>query len=164
MAEKVDYAALKKGGFMRQKQKGCFSLRIAVVGGNLTAENIKTVAEVSEKYGHGYVHITSRQGIEIPFIKVEDINVVKEELAKGGVGTGVCGPRVRTVTACQGSEICPSGCIDTYTLAKELDARYFGMRASAQVQVWCHRLSEQLLKGRGKRCRNQRRHDSRVQP
>ena len=31
MAEKVDYAALKKGGFMRQKQKGCFSLRIAVV-------------------------------------------------------------------------------------------------------------------------------------
>mgnify|MGYP007043939714 CR=1 FL=1 len=28
MAEKVDYAALKKGGFMRQKQKGCFSLRI----------------------------------------------------------------------------------------------------------------------------------------
>ena len=126
MAEKVDYAALKKGGFMRQKQKGCFSLRIAVVGGNLTAENIKTVAEVSEKYGHGYVHMTSRQGIEIPFIKVEDINVVKEELAKGGVGTGVCGPRVRTITACQGSEICPSGCIDTYTLAKELDERYFG--------------------------------------
>ena len=126
MAEKVDYAALKKGGFMRQKQKGCFSLRIAVVGGNLTAENIKTVAEVAEKYGHGYVHMTSRQGIEIPFIKVEDINVVKEELAKGGVGTGVCGPRVRTVTACQGSEICPSGCIDTYTLAKELDERYFG--------------------------------------
>ena len=40
MAEKVDYAALKKGGFMRQKQKGCFSLRLAVVGGNLTAENI----------------------------------------------------------------------------------------------------------------------------
>ena len=92
----------------------------------LTAENIKTVAEVAEKYGHGYVHMTSRQGIEIPFIKVEDINVVKEELAKGGVGTGVCGPRVRTVTACQGSEICPSGCIDTYTLAKELDERYFG--------------------------------------
>ena len=60
----VDYAALKKGGFMRQKQKGFFSLRIQVVGGNLTAENIKTVAEVAEKYGKGYVHMTSRQGIE----------------------------------------------------------------------------------------------------
>lgn len=28
---KVDYATLKKGGFMRQKQKGFFSLRIQVV-------------------------------------------------------------------------------------------------------------------------------------
>ena len=42
MAQKVDYAALKKGGYMRQKQKGYGSLRLAVVGGNLTAENIKT--------------------------------------------------------------------------------------------------------------------------
>ena len=126
MAQKVDYAALKKGGYMRQKQKGYGSLRLAVVGGNLTAENIKTVAEVAEKYGRGYVHMTSRQGIEIPFIKVEELAEVKEALAKGGVGTGVCGPRVRTVTACQGSEVCPSGCIDTYTLAKELDERYFG--------------------------------------
>ena len=126
MAEAVNYAELKKGGFMKQKQKGFGSLRIQVVGGNLTAENIKTVAEVADKYGKGYVHMTSRQGIEIPFINVEDLAEVKEALAKGGVNTGVCGPRVRTVTACQGSEICPSGCIDTYTLAKELDARYFG--------------------------------------
>ena len=44
MAEKKpDYSALKKGGFMRQKQKGYFSLRLQVVGGNLTAENIRTV-------------------------------------------------------------------------------------------------------------------------
>lgn len=91
MAQKVDYAALKKGGYMRQKQKGYGSLRLAVVGGNLTAENIKTVAEVAEKYGRGYVHMTSRQGIEIPFIKVEELAEVKEALAKGGVGTGVCG-------------------------------------------------------------------------
>ena len=75
---------------MRQKQKGYGSLRLAVIGGNLTAENIKKVAEVAEKYGRGYVHMTSRQGIEIPFIKVEELAEVKEELAKGGVGTGVC--------------------------------------------------------------------------
>lgn len=127
MAEvKIDYAALKKGGFMKQIQKGYGSLRLQVIGGNLTVENINKIAEVAEKYGHGYVHMTSRQGVEIPFIKAEELEEVKAELAKGGVKPGVCGPRVRTVTACQGKEICPSGCIDTYTLAKELDARYFG--------------------------------------
>ena len=122
----VDYKTLKKGGFMRQKQKDHFSLRLAVVGGNLTAENLATIAEVAEKYGDGHVHLTSRQSVEIPFIKLQDVDAVKEELAKGDCRPGVCGPRVRTVTACQGREICPSGNIDTYDIAKKLDERYFG--------------------------------------
>ncbi len=126
MADKIDYSALKKGGFMRQKQKGFFSLRLGVVGGNLNTDQLRTVAEVADKYGHGYVHFTSRQSVEIPFINFENVEAVRNELAEGGVKPGVCGPRVRTITACQGSEICPSGCIDTYTLAKEFDERYFG--------------------------------------
>ena len=44
---KVDYATLKKGGFMRQKQKNNFSLRLACVGGALTAENLRKIAEVA---------------------------------------------------------------------------------------------------------------------
>ncbi|MCR5665384.1 MAG: 4Fe-4S binding protein [Eubacterium sp.] len=126
MAKEIDYAELKKGGFMSQKQKGYGSLRLAVVGGHMTAENIRVVSEVADKYGRGYVHMTSRQGIEIPFIHVDQLAEVKAALAKGGVKIGVCGPRVRTVTACQGVEVCKSGCIDTYRLAKEIDERYFG--------------------------------------
>ena len=122
----VDYKALKNGGFMRQVQKNNFSLRLKVVGGNLTADQLLTIAEISKKYGDGHIHLTSRQGVEIPFIKLEDVENVKAELETGGVNTGVCGPRVRTVTACQGSEICPSGCIDTYPLAREISERYFG--------------------------------------
>ena len=121
----IDYAALKKGGFMRQKQKGHFSLRLQVVGGTLTAENLRKLQEVADRYGQGYVHLTSRQGVEIPFIKYEDIEEVKAELAKGGCKPGVCGPRVRTVTACQGSAVCPSGNIDAYKIAEELDKRYY---------------------------------------
>ena len=97
---KVDYATLKKGGFMRQKQKNNFSLRLACVGGTLTAENLRKIAEVAEKFGDGYVHLTSRQGVEIPFIKLNDIDDVTADLATGGCKPGVCGPRVRTVTAC----------------------------------------------------------------
>ena len=121
----VDYATLKKGGFMRQKQKNHFSLRLRVVGGNVSAGQLYKIAEVSEKYGDGHVHLTSRQSVEIPFIRLEDIEEVKNALSEGGVQPGVCGPRVRTITACQGAAICPSGCIDTYALAKELDERYY---------------------------------------
>ena len=121
----VDYAALKKGGFMRQKQKNNFSLRLAVVGGNLTSKNLQKIAEVAEKFGDGHVHLTSRQSIEIPFIKLDEIEEVKEELAKGDCKPGACGPRVRTVTACQGNQVCPSGNIDSNHIAQELDKRYF---------------------------------------
>lgn len=72
------------------------------LGGTLTAKQLAVVSEVAEIYGKGYVHLTSRQGVEIPFIKLEQIDEVKDALAKGGVVPGVCGPRVRTVTACQG--------------------------------------------------------------
>ena len=124
--QSIDYATLKKGGFMRQKQKKHFSLRLGVVGGTVTAEQLAAVIETAKAYGHGYVHLTSRQGIEIPYIQAKDVAAVKEMLAKGGIYPGVCGPRVRTVTACQGSEVCPNGCIDAQAVARELSERYFG--------------------------------------
>jgi dissimilatory sulfite reductase (desulfoviridin) alpha/beta subunit len=122
----VDYKALKNGGFMRQKQKDCFSLRLKVVGGNLTADQLSTITEAAKTFGSGHVHLTSRQGLEIPFVRLKDVENIKSFLAAGGVETGVCGARVRTVTACQGSEVCPSGCVDTLALALEISNRYFG--------------------------------------
>ena len=122
----VDYAALKAGGFMRQKQKDTFSLRLRVVGGTVTTGQLAAIKAVADKYGQGYIHLTSRQGVEIPFIKLQDIDAVKVALAEGGVSPGVCGPRVRTVTACQAGRCCPSGCIDALDVAEKLDARYFG--------------------------------------
>jgi dissimilatory sulfite reductase (desulfoviridin) alpha/beta subunit len=101
-------------------------MRLKVVGGSLTAEQLLTIAGIAKKYGGGRVHLTSRQGVEIPFIKLGDIEAVVAELKAGGVSVGVCGPRVRTVTACQGSDICPSGCVETYPLAVEISERYFG--------------------------------------
>ena len=66
----IDYKELKKGGFMRQKQKDIFSMRLKSVGGHFTAEQLNTISQVATKYGQGYIHLTSRQGIEIPFNQI----------------------------------------------------------------------------------------------
>jgi dissimilatory sulfite reductase (desulfoviridin) alpha/beta subunit len=95
----INYAVLKKGGFMRQIQKDRFSVRLKVIGGQLSAAQVRKIGEAAEKYGKGYIHLTSRQGVEIPFIAVEDIERIKKDLAEGGVHGGVCGTRVRTITA-----------------------------------------------------------------
>lgn len=122
----VNYKELKKGGFMRQKQPNYFSMRLKCVGGHFTAEQLGTIQKVAEKFGKGYVHLTSRQGIEIPFIHLDNVEEVKKTLSDGGVSVGVCGPRVRTITACQGNEICPSGLIDTQKLANEFERNFGG--------------------------------------
>jgi len=129
------YKELKKGGFMRQIQEGKFSMRLRVVGGQLKAKQIAKISEIAEKYGKGYIHMTSRQGVEIPFIDFKDINSVKEELAQVGLQPGACGPRVRTITACQGNSICPSGLIETSVLAKELDAIYFARELPHKFKI-----------------------------
>ncbi|MDR2343728.1 MAG: 4Fe-4S binding protein [Spirochaetaceae bacterium] len=131
----IDYAALKKGGFMRQTQKGKFSMRLKVIGGQLTSKQLEKIGEAAARYGKAYVHLTSRQGVELPFIDIKDVEAVKKALAEAGVSIGVCGPRVRTVTACQGSTVCPSAAIETSGLAKELDERYFGRELPHKFKI-----------------------------
>ena len=116
---------LKAAGFMKQKEKDLFSVRLRVVGGYIKAEQLPKLAEICRRFGNGYVHLTARQGIEIPFVNFNDFERIREELLKIGLEVGACGPRVRTVTACQG-EICSHGLINAQELGKKIDEKFFG--------------------------------------
>ena len=121
----VDYKTLKAGGFMRQREAGLFAMRLHVVGGHLTAAQLARVAEVSTRYGRGDVHLTARQGVEIPYVPLESLKDAQAELEAAGLSMGACGPRVRTVTACQGASVCSHGVVETAAAATEIDARYY---------------------------------------
>jgi dissimilatory sulfite reductase (desulfoviridin) alpha/beta subunit len=131
----VDYKELKNNCFIEQVQKDQFSLRLRIVGGMVSLDELKKVYEIADKYANGYVHLTSRQSIEIPFIKLQDIKKVKSELLEGGIQTSVCGPGVRTITACQGSAVCKWGLIDTTKLALEMDQRYYGRKLPHKFKI-----------------------------
>lgn len=123
---KLDQKQLKNNGFIKQVQKNRFSMRIRVAGGCLQTEHLKKVYEIAHNYGEGFIHLTARQSIEIPFIKEEDIEEIKKELFQAGMEPAACGPRVRTVTACQGCSVCQWGLIDSHGIAAEFDKRYYG--------------------------------------
>ncbi|WP_024834452.1 4Fe-4S binding protein [Ruminiclostridium josui] len=122
----VNYKELKNGGFIQQVQKDNFSMRLGIAGGHIKADQLLKVYEIAKKYGQGYIHMTSRQSIEIPYIKLEDIETVKRELAEAELYPAASGPRVRTITACQGNSVCKNGLIDSADLAKEFSERYYG--------------------------------------
>lgn len=122
----VDLKELKNSGFLKQVQEERFSLRLKVVGGQVTAKQLNSVNELAAKFGNGYIHLTSRQSIEIPFIKQEDIGRVLEFMVQEGLEAASTGPKVRTITACQGRSVCQSGLINTSQLAQEFDERFGG--------------------------------------
>jgi dissimilatory sulfite reductase (desulfoviridin) alpha/beta subunit len=119
--ENLDYDALKKRGFLRQKQEGLFLLRARKRHGNYEAKDLEELVRVSRDFGRGFVHLTTRQGVEIPFIKFEDIDKVEARIKAAGIETGTSGPRLRTTTTCPGNNWCKSGLMDTFSLYDRIE-------------------------------------------
>jgi len=119
--EIIDYDALKKRGFLKQRQDGFFVLRTRMSSGIYTKEQLVELAEIAQRYARGFVHLTIRQGIEIPFIRQEDISHVEKELENTGISVGTSGPRLRTTTCCPGNNWCKAGLVDTFSLAERIE-------------------------------------------
>lgn len=117
----INYDDLKKRGFLRQKQEGFFVLRTRMPAGVYNKEHIEKLKTISERFGKGFLHATTRQGLEIPFIKYSDIPVVEEQLKGSGVFPGTSGPRLRTTTSCPGNNWCKSGLINTFSLEQKIE-------------------------------------------
>lgn len=119
--ENIDYDGLKKRGFLRQKQEGFFVLRAKMPHGVYGAVNLLKINDIAARYGQGIVHATTRQGLEVPFIKLEDIKHVEKGLKDTGLEVGTSGPRLRTTTTCPGNNWCKSGLIDTFALYDRIE-------------------------------------------
>ena len=64
---------LKKNAFRVTKVRGVTASRIRVPGGHMDAKYLSQIQKIAETYGNGTVHITNRQGFEVPGIRFEDM-------------------------------------------------------------------------------------------
>ncbi|MBP7216662.1 MAG: hypothetical protein KBA46_05185 [Candidatus Omnitrophica bacterium] len=128
----IDYDALKRRGFLRQKQEGFFVLRTRMPHGVYQQKHLEKITELAQKYARGFVHVTTRQGIEMPFIRYEDIDLVEAELKASEIQTGTSGPRLRTTTCCPGTNWCKSGLVNTFTLCDRIEQE-LGIRCAMDL-------------------------------
>ena len=122
----VNFNELKSGGFIKQRQKDKFTVRLRCPGGRVPLAKLKKIVEVAEKYGGPYVHVSFRQSVEIPYVDIGDFDALVTELMEAGQEVASCGARVRVPTACAGCECNPNGLTDTQRFALEVDQRFFG--------------------------------------
>lgn len=121
ITDNIDYDNLKKRGFLKQRHKGFFVLRLKMPFGVFKAGHLEKLIQISRTHARGLLHTTTRQGIEIPYIKFEEIPLVEKEIREAGIETGTSGPRLRTTTCCPGNNWCKSGLINTFTLYKRIE-------------------------------------------
>jgi sulfite reductase beta subunit-like hemoprotein len=96
-----DRYRLKTQGVCAQRQVGVFMLRIRVPGGKATPAQIRCVADLAEKHGHGSVHVTTRGGLELHHVRIDDVPAIWQQLRAVGLTTkGTCGDTIRNVIAC----------------------------------------------------------------
>jgi anaerobic sulfite reductase subunit C len=127
---KIDLNNLKAGGFIKERGKDLFTVRLRVPGGRMSVPRLKRIAEVAEKYGGEFVHLSVRQSIELININFKHFDAVVEELGEAAQKVASCGARVRVPVACGGCEYNPNGLVDTQKSALEVDAKLFGTPTS----------------------------------
>ena len=134
MGMDVNLKKLKKNAFRYAKVRGETASRVRIPGGVIGAKSMLRITEIAEKYGNGTIFITNRQGVEIPGIKMEDMDAVNKELQliidESGVNQevyegGYPASGTRNVVACPGKRLCPFGCYDTTEFARKMDKLIF---------------------------------------
>ena len=130
MGMDIETAKLKKNAFRVTKERGKTAARVRVPGGRMQADLLEHIQKIADTYGNGTVHLTIRQGFEIPGIpyeKMPEVNRLLEPVLQG-IGTvhstpegGYDASGTRNIMACVGSTICPYGCYDTTAFARRME-------------------------------------------
>ncbi|NND32035.1 MAG: nitrite/sulfite reductase, partial [Saprospiraceae bacterium] len=95
-------------GVYGQRQLGVQMFRTKLPYGKVTCHQLEVLAELAEKYGHNNLHLTTRQNIQLHYVKLANAPLVWKGLANAGLtARGACGNTVRNITASAAAGIDP---------------------------------------------------------
>ncbi|MCF6296730.1 MAG: nitrite reductase [Flavobacteriaceae bacterium] len=96
-------------GVYGQRQHGVQMIRIKLPFGKVTSEQLHRIADVSDEYSRGRLHITTRQDIQIHHVSLDRTPQLWAELEKSDITLReACGNAVRNITASETAGIDPN--------------------------------------------------------
>jgi ferredoxin-nitrite reductase len=136
---------LKWVGLYPQRQGGdAFMVRVKVPGGLLTSLQARTIGEAAAElargpephplFGSAYCDVTTRQSIQLHWVKIEDVPTLWRKLEEVGLTTvQACGDSSRNVLCCPVSGIDAEEAFDAYPVAKAISDYFTGNREYANL-------------------------------
>lgn len=78
-----------------------FMMRVRIPGGQLAAEQLRVIGEISTEYGRDVADITDRQNVQYHWIRIEDVPAIWDRLEAVGLTTQTtCGDAPRNILGC----------------------------------------------------------------
>jgi sulfite reductase (ferredoxin) len=106
----------------RQRQSGYATVTIALPLGDITAAQLRVVADLARKYTRETIRTTVEQNLVLRWVSEVDLPALYEELKAARLAEPVAGTIV-DITACPGTDTCKLGIASSRGLAAELRTR-----------------------------------------
>jgi sulfite reductase (ferredoxin) len=111
-----------------------FMLRVRIDGGQLSSEQLRTIADISNKYARGTADVTDRQNIQLHWIEIEDVPAIWEALQDVGLDTTeACGDTPRVILGCPLAGLDADELIDATQEITAITERYIGHSAFSNL-------------------------------
>ena len=115
-------------GLAHDKPKtGTFMVRVKVAGGLMLPAQLKALGRISRQYGRGEAELTTRQGIQLHWVRMSMLPEVLDAIEAAGLTTcGAEGDTVRNITGCPVAGLSAEEPFDVMPVIKEAAAFFWG--------------------------------------
>jgi sulfite reductase beta subunit-like hemoprotein len=123
-----DLVRLKWWGLYHDKPKiGTFMLRIKLPGGRVSPTGLRTIGELSNRFGRSEGELSTRQNIQLHWLELGALPEVFDRLhAAGLTSAGGCGDAVRNITGCPVAGVGADELFDAQAVVDEAAAFFYG--------------------------------------
>ncbi len=105
---------------LAEKETNKVILRIRATCGEVTSRQLRKIADIAERYGHGFVHFAVRGSPEIPGIDNGQLESIRKELQD--VGLQILDKGIDNLQSCFG-DYCTESNVDPQSLLKRIEKR-----------------------------------------
>ncbi|HLA74656.1 MAG TPA: nitrite reductase large subunit NirB [Gammaproteobacteria bacterium] len=118
------------------QKDGTYSVIPRMWGGLTNAHELRTIADVADKFSIPTMKVTGGQRIDLLGVKKEDLPAVWADLNKGGLVSGhAYAKALRTVKTCVGKEWCRFGTQDSTAMGVKLEKMTWGSWTPHKVKM-----------------------------
>jgi sulfite reductase (ferredoxin) len=111
--------ALKTYGVCAQAQPGVFMIRVRTSGGRVDTDAVRGLADIADRYGKRWLHLTTRQQIQFHHIDAHHVTTVIAQVEALGLTTNsTCAHAMRAVMSCADAGVGLDEPFDCYSDAR----------------------------------------------